>query len=71
MTRPEVIRLSLAELKNGEKYIVPESDYGLAEILKIHDCFLVFEIPTFGGHPRFINGFYSIDEVISLIETWT
>lgn len=63
----------ILKLKNGEHYIVPESDYGKAEIWKINNNYFVFSIPIYGGEPRLEETFYNSDEdeVIKLINSWT
>lgn len=63
----------ILKLKDGECYIVPESDYGRAEIWLKNDTFFLFAIPIFGGQPEFINSYsYSeIDDLIKQYESWT
>lgn len=60
-------------LKDGESYIVPESDYGKAEIWLKHDTYFLFEIPMYGGQPRFEMAFpkYKINDMIALYNSWT
>jgi hypothetical protein len=63
----------ILKLKHGEKYIVPESDYGKAEIWFINDVYILFGIPCFGGDP-FFHAVYSkskTDEMIAVYESWT
>ena len=45
---------------------IPESDYGFAEIYRMHDDILVFLIPTYGGTPslQYHVGRNSIDSLI-------
>jgi len=66
---------AILELKDGDIYHWPESDYGKAEILKKGNVYLLFEIPSFGGEPIFISHYYltmtSIDELIKTVESWT
>lgn len=60
-------------LKSGDSFIVPESDYGKAEVWKINDMYILFEIPMYGGKPMF-SGTYSLHQINDLIETienWT
>jgi len=62
----------IRKLKSGERYIVPEADYGKAEIWRINGRFILFEIPMFGGEPQFWNH-YSLHEahkVVKAIESW-
>ena len=56
-----------------EGILIPESDYGLAEIYKIHDDILVFMIPQYGGTPLFFKCYqkHSIDNLISDLRTIT
>lgn len=64
---------AILNLKHGEHYIVPESDYGKAEIWRIHDNYLLFEIPTYGGTPIFFCSYspWSINGMIKRYEGWT
>ena len=63
----------ILQLGNGECYIVPKSDYGKAEIWKINEIYFLFEIPTFGGLPKYEGGYLltGIDDMIKIIESWT
>ena len=63
----------ILKLKDGESYIVPESDYGKAEIWFKHGTYFLFEIPTFGGKPAFFREFlkYEIDHMIKIYSSWT
>jgi len=47
------LMVKLESLKEGENYIVPEGDYGRAEVYKINDHYIIFEIPLYGGEPVF------------------
>lgn len=55
------------KLKNGENFIVPESDYGKAEIWRINNVYVSFEIPLFGGAPLF-HAVYRLDEVEKMLK---
>jgi len=67
------MREEILKLHSGDCYVVPESDYGKAEIWKIHDTYLLFEIPIYGGNPRFFAGYSKmrIDDMIKEINSWT
>lgn len=54
-------------LCSGESYTIPESDYGLAEIHRIHDRLFLFQIPNFGGSPLFDSD-YSTSEVDLILD---
>ena len=74
---------ALNELKNGEHYVIPESDYGKAEIWLINDIYFVFEIPMYGGDPMYVDSFSkgswkypeqkqkAIKGIIDLVYSWT
>lgn len=51
---------------NSRGILIPESDYGLAEIYRMYDVFLVFLIPTYGGTPYF-HKYYKECNVDTLI----
>lgn len=72
------VKEKLMSLKNGEKYIIPESDYGKAEIWYIHDCYFIFTIPMYGGKPAFetvVQGYENKEQqmkkVLDIINNWT
>ena len=51
----EKIIKEIQSLKHEQVYIIPESDYGKAEIRYINEVYIVFEIPMYGGKPMFFN----------------
>ena len=63
----------ILNLKEGESYIVPESDYGRAEIWFKDNKYYLFEIPMYGGEPKFVESFPidKIDLMINIYESWT
>lgn len=65
-------REKISNLKNGEKYIVGESDYGKAEIWLINDIYVLFSIPLYGGKPQYEQIFQKakIDFMIQYYESW-
>jgi hypothetical protein len=66
-------REQMLNLKHGEHYTVPESDYGRAEIWFINDRYFLFSIPIYGGQPEF-EAFYTvqnIDLMITTYQSWT
>lgn len=69
----EDIKSEILKLNHGESYIVPESDYGKAEILFYNDTYFLFEIPIYGGKPGFHKSYQKnqIDEIVKTIESWT
>lgn len=46
--------------------LIPESDYGFAEIYRLHDDILVFTIPQYGGEPSFYKsyGLHAIETLV-------
>lgn len=63
----------IENLKDGESYTVPESDYGKAEIWRKNDMYFLFSIPLYGGLPQFEESFpkHRIDDMIKLYNSWT
>jgi hypothetical protein len=63
----------IKKLTHGESWVWPESDYGRAEIWLIHDEYILFEIPMYGGPPRFSNTFniHQIEDIVKTVESWT
>ena len=66
------IKEEILKLKHGEKFIIPESDYGKAEIWFINDIYVLFEIPYLDGEPYFQDTYYKtqIDALIDNVSTW-
>ncbi len=73
MTHIENYKKETLRLKHGEHYVVPESDYGKAEIWLINETYLLFRIPMFGGVPAFWSAYpiHRIDDMINEILSWT
>ncbi len=63
----------ILELYEGESYIVPESDYGKAEVFLKHGMYFLFSIPMYGGLPVFVKAYTgdSIEDLIREYESWT
>ena len=45
------------EINQNNMILIPESDYGFAEIFRMYDNILVFLIPTYGGTPSFYKSY--------------
>lgn len=63
----------IEKLRDGECYVVPESDYGKAEIWYKNETYFLFEIPIYGGLPIF-HSYYSkfdVQEMIDKYNSWT
>lgn len=73
MEEDNALKLEIEKLKDGERYFVPESDYGKAEICRVNDIYVLFEIPLYGGEPRYSSVFplWRIDEMIKKIDSWS
>ena len=65
----------ILKLKSGESWTWPEGDYGRAEIWRINDVYVLFEIPNYGGEPRFVETFgvndVGLDRLIKTVQSWT
>ena len=63
----------IEKLKHGQHWDWPESDYGKAEIYRINDVYILFEIPQFGGEPLYSEtiAIGEIDRLIEIVESWT
>ena len=67
-------------LKDGESFVIPESDYGKAEIWLKHGTYFLFGIPMYGGRPFFEKAVSSmsknskdqvVDCIVKIIKSWT
>jgi hypothetical protein len=64
----------ILNLKDGECWIWPESDYGKAEVWKKNDTYFLFGIPMYGGPPSFVKAYRGrghVGELIATVESWT
>lgn len=63
----------ILKLRDGESWTWPESDYGKAEIWFKNGTYFLFEIPSFGGEPRFFAGYKrsTLVTLINIVESWT
>ena len=66
-------KYEILKLETGQCYIVPESDYGKAEIWRINNMYFVFEIPMYGGKPVYSRSYKldQIDKMIYWINEWS
>lgn len=64
---------AIENLKSGERYVIPESDYGKAEIWRVNDIYVLFEIPLFGGDPIFHTTYpvSQIKDMLNNVNNWT
>jgi hypothetical protein len=67
------IEQKILNLKDGEVWTWPESDYGKAEIWRKHDVYFLFEIPSFGGQPVYTEAYIKTDIplLIATVEKWS
>lgn len=70
--KKEEMKQKIKALKHLECWTYPLSDYGRAEVWRMHNNFIVFEIPQFGGTPRFGFGCNEncINYLLREIEKW-
>jgi hypothetical protein len=55
------------EINQNNMILIPESDYGFAEIFRMYNDILVFLIPTYGGTPSFYKS-YARHNICNLID---
>jgi len=60
------IKQNVELLSNGKMFVIPESDYGKAEIWRVNDLYVVFEIPWLGGKPMFFKT-YRVSQIEEMI----
>lgn len=74
MTETDAIA-AITNLKDGESWTWPESDYGRAEIWLKNGTYFLFEIPMYGGEPRFCESYdrhqVKINELVERVLAWT
>jgi len=74
MIKTDEAIIAVADLKDGETWTYPESDYGKAEVWFKHGTYFLFGIPTYGGQPSYVsrtNYKENIVDLIHRIESWT
>ena len=65
--KQSILDLSFSDkIDQNDGILIPESDYGFAEIYRMYDDILVFLIPTYGGTLGFYKCFgrHQIDYLI-------
>jgi len=64
----EKIKQQISKLNHDECMVYKEFEEGRIEVWKVHNMYMIFEIPQYEGIPQYIGVFYTINEVISQIE---
>ena len=69
------IKDKIRDLKHGQRFIWPESDYGRAELWRINDAIFLFSIPMYGGSPNFERAYECtgdyVNRIYDNVESWT
>lgn len=68
-----LIEVGIRKLKENESFVVPESDYGKAEIWLKYKTYFLFSIPQYGGTPVFEEayGYHMISDIANKVLNWT
>lgn len=71
MEQNEILE-EIKKLKDGEVFIVPEGDYGKAEIWLKNETYFLFEIPMYGGNPSFHKAYnkHYLEDLVKVIDSW-
>ena len=64
---------NILKLKDGESYFVSLGEEAGGEIWLKNGTYFLFEVPQYGGEPRFdvYFGKYEIDSMIARVLSWT
>jgi hypothetical protein len=64
---------SILAIKDGESLYLNLGEESGAEIWLKNDRYFLFEIPLYGGMPRFYNCYTlrDVDSIINAIQSWT
>lgn len=67
------VKQEILNLKDGEVWVWPESDYGKAEVWLKNNIYFLFEIPSFGGEPQYVGAYtaMSISNLIATVGMWS
>lgn len=58
----------LKDMDNGDKVVINLFD---AEVHKINDFYIIFELPLASAYPRFAKATKMLPEAVALITSWT
>lgn len=66
-------REQIEALRHGEREQVNMADEGGSEVHRLHDVFVLFEIPQYGGDSRYVDTYScdDIDRMLSVIYSFT
>ncbi len=71
MDKYEEFRDRLMQLEHmGNVYLNLGEEAG-ASVYFIHNIFILFEIPQYGGEERYIGGYADYEEIVSIVRRWT
>ena len=64
---------NILKLKDGETYFISMGEEAGGEIWLKNDVYFLFEIPQYGGEPRYIDHYrkFHIDNLIDIVLSWT
>jgi hypothetical protein len=66
-----VDRAKLESMPDGARAFIAWNEGSGGDVFKVHDQFVVFEVPLYGGAPIYQLTTASIDEVLDLCYGWT
>lgn len=63
----------LLNMEHLDKIYMNWSEDGGAEVRRIHDVYIVFEIPQYGGNPNYHKTYQKneLQELIDTVMSWT
>ena len=64
---------NILNLKDGETYFISTGEEAGGEIWYKNDVYFLFEVPQYGGEPRYISHYskFRIDDLINVVLGWT
>lgn len=64
---------AIEALENGDRYFWSLGEGSGAEVWRIHDIYVLFEIPQYGGPPIFSQPFKrrEIEDLVLAVLSWT
>lgn len=63
----------ISALPEGIRLHISLGEEAGAEVVKVHDIYLLFEIPMYGGEPRYTNLYrhHEVGRIFKEIRSWT
>lgn len=71
--RKEQDRNNLKALRNGESTHINWFEGGGGEVHRVWDMYVLFEVPQYGGEPRYVDTYHKsqLEDLLEKAHEWT